>query len=467
MGTDKKQFASVIPLLAVLFFTSVEAKPANGPLHVCPENPRYFADADGKAILLTGSHVWYNLPDMGPTDPPAPFDYQAYLKWMNQLDHNFMRMWAWEMMQWDTHGNNPKNQNEVTTFYVQPHPWLRTGPGQAVDGKPKFDLTKFNPEYFQRLRDRVDAARRQGIYVSIMLFEGWAMQRIEDGWKLHPFHPQNNINGIDGDKNGDGKGLEVHELAIADVTEIQKAYIRKVIDTVNQLDNVLYEISNENHPESTPWQYAMIRYIKEYEKGKPLQHPAGMTFQFQGGRNQDLFDSPADWISPNPEGGYRDNPPAGDGSKVVITDTDHLWGIGGNQAWVWKSFTRGLNPIFMDPYDGIVLGSKFDPDFEPVRRSMGYALQFSRRLDLNKCKPMGELSSTGYCLANSEKQYLVFQGDAGKPVDLKLEPGQYSFEWFDPGSGKIVAKGQINADTNGTQLSNPVKGEVVLYIYRP
>ena len=39
-----------------------------------------------------------------------------------------------------------------------------------------------------------------------------------------------------------------------------------------------------------------------------------------------------------------------------MTQADHLWGIGGNRAWVWKSFTRGLNPIFMDPYDGLVLG---------------------------------------------------------------------------------------------------------------
>jgi len=456
----------VVLLFVVALGAAVQAEPTNGPLRVCPDNPRYFAGADGKAVLLTGSHVWYNLPDMGPTDPPGPFDYDAYLKWMKQLNHNFMRMWAWEMMQWDTRGNNPKIRNETTTFYVRPHPWLRTGPGDALDGKPKFDLTKFDPAYFRRLSDRVDAARKQGIYVSIMLFEGWAMQRVENGWKLHPFHPQNNINGLDGDLNGDGKGLEVHELAVADVTETQKAYIRKVIDTVNQFDNVLYEISNENHPESTPWQYAMIRYIKEYEKGKPAQHPVGMTFQFQGGKNQDLFESPADWISPNPEGGYRDNPPAADGRKVIVNDTDHLWGIGGNQAWVWKSFTRGLNPIFMDPYDGIVLGSKFDPNFEPVRRSMGYALQFARRLDLNKCEPMGELSTTGYCLANPEKQYLVFQGDAGKSVELKLEQGQYGFEWFDTGSGNIVAKGQIRADKDRTLLPNPVSAQAVLYVYR-
>ena len=47
---------------------------------------------------------------------------------------------------------------------------------------------------------------------------------------------------------------------------------------------------------------------------------------------------------------YRHNPPTADGRKVILTDTDHLWGIGGDVPWVWKSFLRGLNPLFMDPY---------------------------------------------------------------------------------------------------------------------
>ena len=126
----------------------------------------------------------------------------------------------------------------------------------------------------------------------------------------------------------------------------------------------------------------MIRFIKDYERTKPQQHPVGMTFQYKGGSNQTLFDSPADWVSPNPDGGYRDDPPPADGRKVVLNDTDHLWGIGGNLAWVWKSFTRGYNPIFMDPYDGDVLGNRFDPKWDPIRRSMGYTLRYARRMDL-------------------------------------------------------------------------------------
>lgn len=65
-----------------------------------------------------------------------------------------------------------------------------------------------------RLRRRVVEAANQGVYVSVMLFEGWAMQRMKNAWLSHPFHPDNNINGIDGDRNGDGRGLELHTLGM-------------------------------------------------------------------------------------------------------------------------------------------------------------------------------------------------------------------------------------------------------------
>lgn len=62
---------------------------------------------------------------------------------------------------------------------------------------------------------------------------------------------QNNINGINGDANGDGRGTNVHTLSDPAVTRLQEAYVRHVIDAVGDLDNVLYEISNESGAYST------------------------------------------------------------------------------------------------------------------------------------------------------------------------------------------------------------------------
>lgn len=183
-------------------------------------------------------------------------------------------------------------------------PYERTGPGTALDGKARFDLDQFNQAYFDRLRERVVAANERGIYVAIVLFNGWSVADNKGGfgdnnpWRGHPFNESNNINGIDGDTNNDNSGEEVHELGNTAVTAIQEAYVRKVIDTVNDLDNVLFEISNESHGDSEDWQYHMINFIKDYEATLPQQHPVGMTVEYPNGSNSELFNSPADWISP-------------------------------------------------------------------------------------------------------------------------------------------------------------------------
>ncbi len=421
----------------------------HGPLRVSAENPRYFTDDSGRAIYLTGSHTWDNLVDMGPTDPPSKFDFPHYLHWMKEYNHNFMRLWTWELISWETEVNG---NDILTEHYVAPHPWLRTGPGYALDGKLKFDLNLFDPAYFDRLNQRVEQAADSGIYVSIMLFEGWGLQFIPNSFKGHPFHPDNNINGINGDTDGDGSGVEIHTLGNQSITALQESYIREVIDLINEFDNVLFEISNENHPPSTEWQYQMIRYIKNYEKGLTRQHPVGMTFQYKGGENRTLFSSPADWISPNNMDGYRDDPPPSDGSKVIITDTDHLWGIGGNQAWVWKSFLRGMNPIFMDAYQCKIL--TWEPDsawVEPVRRSMGQTLMLANRMDLISMIPEPDLASSGYCLANKGNEYLVYLPDSlGVELNLEETSGIFGAEWFNPENGEFKVSESI---AGGSKLS--------------
>ena len=456
-------------LIWILFFASnvfaqVKTSEIKGPLRVSEKNPRYFTDNSGKAVYLTGSHTWNNLVDMTSETSPEKFDYAGYLQWMKSHNHNFMRLWAWELLNWDTRGNRERKPKK---HVVEPHPWMRTGQGLARDGQLKFDLNRFDPEYFVRLEERVKMANDAGIYVSIMLFEGWGLQFSPGAFENHPFHPDNNINGINGDANGDGSGVEIHTLGNEEINSIQEAYVKHVIDRVNRFDNVLYEISNENHPPSTTWQYHMISFIKDYEKTLPKQHPVGMTFQYRGGSNQTLFDSPADWISPNPEGGYRDNPPPANGSKVILTDTDHLWGIGGNQVWVWKSFLRGLNPLFMDPYDCRVLSRSCDPVWmDSIRVSLGYTRLLADRMDLLSMLPMPDLASSTYCLANRGREYLIYLPDDNEVVvDLDDVTGSLRVEWFNPNTGEFTKSGMIEGGREVSLTSPSGAIGVVVYLY--
>lgn len=447
---------------------------SGGPLRVHPENPRYFTDGtkrpDGslRAVYLTGSHHWHNLQDAGRLGGPLTkrFDYDGYLDFLTRFHHNFMRMWAWEGGAWWWQGG----ENDE---YYAPLAYARTGPGTALDGKPKFDVTRFNPEYFQRLRSRVAAAGDRGIYVSVMLFQGWSIYNHDYGnpWPLHPFNRANNINGVDGDPDRDGQGKEVHSLQVPAVTRLQEAYVRKVIDTLNDLDNVLYEITNETAIFSKDWQYHMVRYIQEYEGTQAKQHPVGMTAFDSGGEGsmKALLAGPADWISPQNDGvsgDYRDDPPAADGRKVILSDTDHLWGVGGDSVWVWKSFTRGHNPIYMDPLSKPDWVRSSEAEMQGAREAMGRTRRIAERMNLIAMTPRSDLASTGYCLADPAREYLVYLPEGGRAtVDLTATTDRISVEWVDPRTGAVAAGGQVQGGSKSS-FEAPGPGDRVLHLLR-
>jgi hypothetical protein len=473
-------------LAAAPYTEPVRSGKTTGPLRRHPSNSRYFTDGSGKAVYLTGSHTWNNFQEK--SDAPSPnLDYAGYLRLLQEKNHNFMRLWVWEQAAWA-----PWTKEKVE---FDPLPYVRTRPGMALDGSPRFDLTQFNQEYFDRLRSRVQAAGDHGIYVSVMLFQGWSIGKKPDvpgnPWPGHPFNRENNINGLDGDLDGNGEGKEIHTLGSPAILALQERYVAKVLDTLNDCDNVLWEISNEGDPDSREWQYHMISYVKYYEAGKEKQHPVGMTAIYPGGNNADLFESPADWISPTSGlDDYRNDPPAADGRKVIMTDTDHLWGVGGDRGWVWKSFARGLNPIYMDPFEHEQWKSSY-AKFESCRQSMGDTQAYANRINLARAVPHGDLASSGYCLADPGEEYLVYipfhapQAELPRPLSKLRKPvrnflwqfkrratlnlsaaaGEFIVEWFDPTSKKIMHGEPINGGKI-YNLTPPFRGDAVLYLRR-
>ena len=478
--------------------TGKERQATKGPLAAATGSYPFFTDSGGRrAVYLTGSHTWNTFQDWGPTDPPAPFDYSAYLDFLERHGHNFIRLYVWEQAAWF-----PRTERKIV---IAPLPYLRPGPGDALDGGKRFDLTRFNSEYFRRLRERVDAARARGIYVSVMLFDGWSVdlkgEKAGNPWRGHPFNRENNINAIDGDPTRSGEGKGVHTLANAKVTALQKAYLRKVVETVGELDNVLWEISNESDAGSVEWQYAMIRSLKALESERGIRHPVGMTptWPAPADANKSLFDSPADWISPYADSAhplYRDDPPAFREGKVVLTDTDHLWGVGGSTRWVWKSFLRGMNPLFMDPYQTTIYrnlpawpeardAEAFAPppslEWEKIRVTRGYARALADRVDLAAMRPLDSASSTRYCLADPGKEYLVyvpFQNSwqnkllrwlwkdflrESVQTDLSAAPGEFAVEWLDIERG-LLFPGEPVSGGRRVEFRAPFAGDAILHL---
>jgi Family of unknown function (DUF6298) len=424
-------------------------------LRILRSNPRYFVDRSGEAVYLTGSHVWWNLLDQPcpmrrlgvPTAAPL-FDYDRYLDDLVRYGHNFIRLWRQEFT---FRAHDPCSG----LVPISPQPWLRTGPGVAPDGLPRFDLTRFDPEFFERLRARVEAAKARGIYVAIMLFDGFGPQFTPRAWPYHPFQRENNVNDVEGDANGDGFGREAYTLQVPAVTAIQDAYVRKVIDTVGDLDNVLYEVANESGGYSTAWQLRLIQVIRNYEAKLGIRHPVGMTFQNKGGENSTLLRSTADWISPGWLG--ANNYPLPSGRKVVLSDTDHHCGICGDESFVWKTFTRGHNVLLMDPLDR-------DPARERARKAMGHTRRLAERMDLIRTGPYRQLSSTRYTLARPGYEYVTYQPSGGPfTVDLREAPRRLAVEWIHPVSGRAVTRGTVVGGAV-RRFQAPFRGQAVLYL---
>jgi len=491
MKSMKLLLGCVCALLASPLFSQTQlpaaesgSTPIQGTLRVHPTNPRYFTDgsklASGevKAVYLTGSHTWSNLIDRGPSDPPPIFDFGGYLDFLQRHNHNFIRLWTRHVSWYPEYGEKE--------LHAAPLAWQRIGPGKALDGKPKFDLTSFEPAYFERLRSRVRAARERGIYVSIMLFGGY--QEVGPNWKGTPFHRENNVNGIDGDPNKDGKGSEAEtfDLIPKAVAEVQKAFVREVVDTVNEFNNVLFEISNESGGTSQDWQYDLIRFVHAHEKTKPKQHPVGMTIaDWSPPENRTRLNaSPADWVSyyfvATPEKGQEEfdvhDPFVADGKKVSIQDSDHWWveRIRGDAAfgrdWVWKGFCRGHNPILMEhlpPMSAVLKDLPFmpdDPGYVASRRAMGQTRQFAERMNLAAMLPSKDLASSTYCLADPGKEYLAYLPSGGTvTVDLSAAKGLFAVEWFDPSVGTSTSGGSVAGEAS-QEFKSPYPDAAVLHL---
>jgi hypothetical protein len=179
--------------------------------------------------------------------------------------------------------------------------------------------------------------------------------------------------------------------------------------------------------------------------------------------NRVLFDSPADWISPGLDP-YKDNPPAADGKKVIIADVDHIWPTAPHRGWIWKCFFRGIQPILMDSYGYGDPKWTSPAEQEAMRKHMGYALTYAKKINLGAMTPRSELASTKYCLANPGTEYLVYQHKSGKAFSVELSAGTYRYEWFNPAKGKSDGSDNVQATGGRQQFNAPFAGDAVLYL---
>ena len=469
-------------------FTEIAAVNAASPPVAAPlsasANPNYFKDASGTPIILNGSHSWNTLQDWGTNGVLQPLDFTAFVNFLVAHGHNFTYLWRTELPKFC---NLPTTASAPPSFTVGPHPWQRTGPGNASDGGLKFDLTKFNQAYFDRLRARVQALNAAGIYAGVYLFTGEWLAIFRCASDGYPFTGSNNINGID-DGGGTGSMTMTSPNAI---TAFQDAFVEKTIDTLNDIPNVLWLVSEEGPVSTTWWNDHQISHLRSYQSTKPYRHPIGYGVPLVTGGDSIIVNSDADWI--NPQSRISPVSTCGGGTpacKVNVNDSDHsyweMWhdSAQANRLYAWENFTNGNQVVFMDPYlvhypretrnlcISQVNGVCASPDtrWDNFRDNLGYILRYSRKLNLANVRPRESLSSTSSCLAQTPTvgaEYLIYAPNGGTfTVDLSAMSSSRTLtvEWFNPATGATIAAGLVPAGSSSRSFTTPFSGDAVLYL---
>ncbi|MCC6233230.1 MAG: hypothetical protein IT580_11340, partial [Verrucomicrobiales bacterium] len=166
-------------LLIALAWCCTWPAPAAAPLALHPENPRYFLYRGKPTVVITsGEHYGAVL--------NLDFDYRRYLDTLAQNQLNGTRTWVGAYA--ETGGNFNIAGNTLDPApgrFVCP--WARSEQPGYADGGNKFDLTRWDPAYFARLRDFVAHAARRRIIVEINLF----CPMYEDSmWSVCPLNPR-------------------------------------------------------------------------------------------------------------------------------------------------------------------------------------------------------------------------------------------------------------------------------------
>jgi len=226
------------------------------PISLHPENPHYFLWRGKPTILITsGEHYGAVL--------NLDFDYVAYLDALAKDKLNSTRVFSGAYA--ESIGNFNITNN---TLAPAPNrlicPWARSGePGYAGGGN-KFDLTKWDERYFNRLRDFIANAAERGIVVEVNLFCPF----YEDSmWNLSPMNARNNVNSA-----GDIERTNVYTVdKHGGLLPYQEAMTRKIVAELKDYDNVYYEICNEPYfgGVTMDWQHRIAEVITETQKDFP------------------------------------------------------------------------------------------------------------------------------------------------------------------------------------------------------
>jgi len=148
-------------------------------------------------------------------------------------------------------------------------PWARSDAPGYVGGGNKFDLGRWDGEYFERLESFIGYAREKDVIVEICFFNC----QYPKTYPYCPLHEDANIQGVGGKDDGAFQTLSDKSL-----TGEQLKYIEKIIVETNKFNNVIYEFVDEPtlygavNADCYNWIDVLIDHAARVEEGLPKKH---------------------------------------------------------------------------------------------------------------------------------------------------------------------------------------------------
>lgn len=157
----------------------------------------------------------------------------------------------WYERRRDDHGRSRRADADVwAPFYEQP--FSRSGVGEAFDRLSKYDLDRFNPWYWSRLRQFAQIADRNGL---LFVQEHYLQHNIiEEGahWADYPWRAANNINGLSFPENtyyaGDKRVFmadQFYDITNERLADYHRRNIRKHLDELGDCTNTVHHLGLE------------------------------------------------------------------------------------------------------------------------------------------------------------------------------------------------------------------------------
>lgn len=159
------------------------------------------------------------------------------------VSHNYGLWYDRRRVDHDFYGSPDQKDGEVWGPFME-LPWARSGTGRAWDGLSQYDLTRFNPWFFDRIQTFADLAAQRGVVLYHQMYmQHWLLES-RAHYVDFPWRPMNAIQAT-GMPNEVPAATVFWDVSDPMRRDLHRLYIRHTLDVLKDRPNVVIGLDPE------------------------------------------------------------------------------------------------------------------------------------------------------------------------------------------------------------------------------